>query len=101
MVPVVGGPVKFVVAIAFVHRVLRLVPGGIDECERLAHGRLLPVCRTFPKGWLPGLRSGIDGENRQRRQFQGPQETCEESLDGATTLRPEGSISVHRPQSRE
>jgi len=24
-----------------------------------------------------------------------------ESLDGATTLRPEGSISVHRPQSRE
>ena len=42
MIPVVGGPVELVVAVAFVYGVLRLVPAGVDECERLAHERLLP-----------------------------------------------------------
>lgn len=67
MVPVVGGPVELVVAVAFVYGVLRLVSGGVDECERLAHDRLLFDQRILPKGWLPGLRSGIEEENRQRR----------------------------------
>jgi hypothetical protein len=31
-----------VVVVAFVDGILRLVSAGVDECERLAHERLLP-----------------------------------------------------------
>lgn len=57
----VGGPIEFVVAIAIVDGVLRLIPSGVDECERLAQDRILPAYRTYPEDWLPGLRSGIEG----------------------------------------
>jgi hypothetical protein len=61
VIPVVGRPIEFVVAVAFVDGVLRLISRGVDECERLAHNRLLPVYRTYPEDWLPGLRSGTEG----------------------------------------
>jgi hypothetical protein len=67
MIPVIRGPVEFVVAVAIMNGVLRLVSGGVDKRERLTHGRLTSACRTFPNKSLPGLRSGMERENRQRR----------------------------------
>src|SRR5271157_4871064 len=101
MVPVVGGPVEFVVPVALVDGVLRLVPGGIDKCERLAHGRLLSNCRTFPSDWLPGLRFGIERKNRRGGCNFRARRTDEKSSRDANKFRPDRSISVRLPKVRE
>lgn len=101
MIPVIRGPVEFVVAVAIIDGVLRLVSGGVDECERLTHGRLTPDCRTFPNKCLPGLRSGMERENRQRRLWLTMAKNVRGILDGPKNSEPDRSISVRRPKIRE
>ena len=37
MIPMIGRPVELVITVLFMHGVLGPIPGGIDECKRLAH----------------------------------------------------------------
>jgi hypothetical protein len=62
MISVVSGPVEFVMPVAFVDGVLRLIPAGIDECERLAHSR--SSCQVLYEGRLPELRFPMAGTDK-------------------------------------
>ena len=37
VIPVIGGPVELIVTVFVIDRILGLMPGCVDECERLAH----------------------------------------------------------------
>ena len=101
MIAVVGGPVELVAAVAFVNGVLRLVSGSVDECKRLAHGRLPSKCRTFPNYLLPGLRSGKGTREPAKAAVVNTlRKTREETSRDANKFRPEGSITVWRGKVR-
>ena len=84
MIPVVGGPIEFVMTVAVVNGVLRLIATGVDECERLAQNRLLPS-RTPYKDWLPGLRSVMEGTDNSGCVFKVYKENTKSPNVTATT----------------
>ena len=55
MIALIGRPMKLFIAVLIEDRVLRLIPGNVDECERLAHQLLVSVSVSEPLT----LQSGV------------------------------------------
>ena len=98
MIPVIGRPIELFTVVLFVNGVLCLIPGGIDECERLAQDRFLPNVRfRTTNERLPALRSVREGTVSSGCVFQNRPKYS--SLLGGSLVWLEGPFENHGHRS--